>query len=189
MTKGECQEGYKHKTRWWCCQRTLQGRSIRVPWWDIALLSFSPMASLQSVQSLSRVRLFMTPWVAACQASLSITNSWNLLKLMSIVLVMPSNHLIPFCPLLLLPSIVPNIKWELTQKKLLEYKTQHNPTTSSTLCRTPHISNEQKKIKTPIISRKVYHLTQPFPSKEKQRNKSSAQSHPVQSLHKPLDKP
>ena len=57
------------------------------------------------VQSLSCVRLFVTPWTAACQASLSITNSRSLLKLMSIESVMPSNHLILCCPLLLLPSI------------------------------------------------------------------------------------
>ena len=63
-----------------------------------------------SVQSFSHVRLFATPWTAACQASLSITNSWSLLKLMSIKLVMPSNHLILCCPLLLLPSIFPSIK-------------------------------------------------------------------------------
>ena len=63
-----------------------------------------------SVQSLSRVRLFMTPWTAACQASLSITNSWSLLKLVSIELVMPSNHLILCRPLLLLPSIFPSIR-------------------------------------------------------------------------------
>ena len=50
----------------------------------------------------------MTPWTSACQASLSITNSQSLLKLMSIKLVMPSNHLILWCPLLLLPSIFPN---------------------------------------------------------------------------------
>ena len=52
----------------------------------------------------------MTPWTAACQASLSITNSWSLLKLMSIELVMPSNHLILCRPLLLLPSIFPSIR-------------------------------------------------------------------------------
>jgi len=57
--------------------------------------------SVSSVQSLSRVRLFVTPWTAARQASLSITNSWSLLKLMSIELVMPSNHLILCLPLLL----------------------------------------------------------------------------------------
>ena len=52
----------------------------------------------------------MTPWTAACQASLSITNSWSLLKLMSITLVMPPNHLILCCPLLLPPSIFPSIR-------------------------------------------------------------------------------
>ena len=61
------------------------------------------------VQSLSRVWLFVTPWTAAHQASLSISNSWSLLKLMSTKLVMPSNHLILGCPLLLLPSIFPSI--------------------------------------------------------------------------------
>ena len=63
----------------------------------------------QSVQSLSRVQLFATPWIAACQASLSITNSWSLLKLMSIELVMPSSHLILCRPLFLLPPIPPSI--------------------------------------------------------------------------------
>ena len=63
---------------------------------------------ISSVQSLSHVRLFVTPWLAACQASLSVTNSWSLLKLMSIELVMPSNHLI-LCRLLLLPPIPPSI--------------------------------------------------------------------------------
>ena len=59
---------------------------------------------------LSRVRLFTTPWTAACQASLSITNSWSLLRLMSIEWVMPSSHLILCCPLLFLPSIFPSIR-------------------------------------------------------------------------------
>ena len=68
------------------------------------------MSLLSSVQSLSHVQLFVTPWTAACQASLSITNSWNLLKLMSIESVMPSNHLILCHSLLLLPSIFPNIR-------------------------------------------------------------------------------
>ena len=63
-----------------------------------------------SVQSLSRVRLFATPRTAAHQASLSITSSWNLLKLMSIELVMPSNHLILCRPLILSPSIFPSIR-------------------------------------------------------------------------------
>ena len=65
---------------------------------------------LNSVQSLSRVRLFVTPWTTACQASLSITNLRSLLKLMSIELVMPFNHLILYHPLLLLPSILPSMR-------------------------------------------------------------------------------
>ena len=63
-----------------------------------------------SVQSLSCVQLFATTWTAACQASLSITNSQSLLKLISIESVMPSNHLILCHPLLLLPSIFPSIR-------------------------------------------------------------------------------
>ena len=62
------------------------------------------------VQSLSRVWLFVTPWIAARQASLSFTVPQSLLKLMSIELVMPSNHLIPWHPILLLPSICPSIR-------------------------------------------------------------------------------
>ena len=68
------------------------------------------MHQFNSVQSLSRVQLFATPWTAAHQASLSITNSQSLPKLMSIESVMPSKHLILCCPLLLLPSIYPNIR-------------------------------------------------------------------------------
>ena len=63
-----------------------------------------------SVQSLSRVQLFATPWTAACQAFLSITNSWSLLRLMSIKSVMPSNHLILCHPLLFLLLIFPSIR-------------------------------------------------------------------------------
>ena len=62
----------------------------------------------QTVQALSHVWLFATPWTAALQASLSIINSWSLLKLMSIASVMPSNHLMLCHPLLLLPSIFPS---------------------------------------------------------------------------------
>ena len=68
------------------------------------------MTQSTSVQSLSHVQLFATPWTAACQASLSITNSWSPLNLMSTESVMPSNHLILCCPLLLLPSIFPSIR-------------------------------------------------------------------------------
>ena len=68
------------------------------------------LSSWSSVQSLSRVQLFATPWIAACQASLSITTSRSSLKLMSIESVMPSNHLILCRPLLLLPPIPPSIR-------------------------------------------------------------------------------
>ena len=76
------------------------------PLWntDISSVQFS------SVQSLSRVQLFVTPWIAARQASLSITNSQSLFKLMSIESVMPSSHLILCHPLLLLPPIPPTIR-------------------------------------------------------------------------------
>ena len=69
-----------------------------------------PCVQFSSIQSLSHVQLFATPWTAECQTSLSITNSWSLLRLMSIVSVMPSNHLILYCPHLLSPSIFPSIK-------------------------------------------------------------------------------
>ena len=72
-------------------------------WWE-------KIPQFSSVQSLSRVQLFETTWTAACQASLSIINSWSLLKLMSIESVMPSNHLILCCSLLLPPSIFPSIR-------------------------------------------------------------------------------
>ena len=70
----------------------------------------NPSVQFSSVQSFSHVRLFATPWTVAHQPSLSITNSWSLLKLMSIKLVMPSNHRILCCPLLLLPSIFLSIR-------------------------------------------------------------------------------
>ena len=85
-------------------------------WWAPALdvLEASGRAKLKYAQGcqrtqVSRVRLFATPWTAALQASLSITNSWNLLKFMSIESVMPSSHLI-LCHPLLLPSIFPSIR-------------------------------------------------------------------------------
>ena len=65
------------------------------------------VCTFSSVHLLSHVQLFATPWTTECQASMSVTNSWSLLKLMSIELVMPSNHLILCRPLLLLPSIFP----------------------------------------------------------------------------------
>ena len=68
------------------------------------------LQAFSSLQSLSHVRLFATPWIAAHQASLSITNSRSLLRLMSIELVIPSNHLILCHRLLLLPSVFPSIR-------------------------------------------------------------------------------
>ena len=78
--------------------------------WILESEAFIVVFQFSSVRSLSHVRLFATPWTSACQASLSITNSWNLLKFMSVASVMPSNHLILCRPLLLLPSIFPSIR-------------------------------------------------------------------------------
>ena len=93
--------------------------------------SITPVPKLSSVQSLSRVRLFATPWIAARQASLSITNSRSSLRLTSIESVMPSSHLILCRPLLLLPPIPPSIRvfsnestlHEVT--KVLEFQLSH----------------------------------------------------------------
>ena len=74
------------------------------------MCSIVTIVNNQSVQSLSRVRLFATPWISAHQASLSITKSWSSPKLMSIESVMPFSHLILCRPLLLLPSIPPSIR-------------------------------------------------------------------------------
>jgi len=85
--------------------------SLSVCWWDYEEeIREEIWSSLSSVQFLSHVRLFANPWTAARQASLSITNSQSLLKLMSIQSVMPSKHLILWCPLLLSPSIFPSIR-------------------------------------------------------------------------------
>ena len=73
------------------------------------LFSFS-LKDISSVQLLSPAQLFVTPWTATCQASLSIINFWSLFQLMSIESVMPSNHLILCHPLFLLPSIFPSIR-------------------------------------------------------------------------------
>ena len=84
-----------------------------------------------SIQFLSRVGLFATARIAARQASLSITNSWNLLKLMSIELVMPSNHLILCWPLLLLPSIFPSIRVFSYKPVLLHIRQQNTGVSAS----------------------------------------------------------
>ena len=95
----------------WIIRKTLnQWKKASLSIVLIMVLQILKSTGIRSVQSLSHVRLFATPWTDAHQASLSITNSWSLLKLMSIELVMPSNHLILYCPLLLLPSIFPSIR-------------------------------------------------------------------------------
>ena len=79
--------------------------------WSLTIISpWGGSYQFSSVQSLSRVWPFATPWIAACQASLSITNSRSSLRLTSIESVMPSSHLILCCPLLLLPPIPPSIR-------------------------------------------------------------------------------
>ena len=88
-------------------QETL--KLLKDPQWCICCVWGHICTLIQSVQSLSRVRLFVTPWIAARQASLFITNSLSLLKLMSTELVMPSSCLILCRPLLLLPPIPPSI--------------------------------------------------------------------------------
>ena len=79
-------------------------------WTDMVQRDIEKLRALQSVQSLSHIQLFVTTWTGACQVSWSITNSWILLKIMSIELMIPSNHLILYRPLLLLPSIFPSIR-------------------------------------------------------------------------------
>ena len=79
--------------------------------WSLGQNSFGRVGEgNSSIQLLSRAQLFVIPWPAACQASLSITNYWSLLILMSTESVMPSNHLVLCCPLLLSPSIFPSIR-------------------------------------------------------------------------------
>ena len=93
-------------------KRDSKKRTIQQTVWlrKCAVQEKSLIRQFSSVQSLSHVRLFATPWIAARQAFQSITNSWSLLILMFIESVMPSNHLILCPPLLLLPSIFPSIR-------------------------------------------------------------------------------
>ena len=96
------------KSRTLLSDRTeLKANYPRIVLWGIWI---SLLLMLSSVQSLSHVQLFVTPWSVACQAFLSITNSWSLLKLMSIKSVISSNHLIHCCSLLFLPSVIPSIR-------------------------------------------------------------------------------
>ena len=94
------------------CWRLGHGEAEFLELWSLSLLTSLPQGSVQfsTVLLLRHLRLFATPWTAACQASLSITNSQSLLKLMPIESVIPSNHLILCHPLLLPPSIFPSIR-------------------------------------------------------------------------------
>ena len=90
--------------------------SVEVPrWWVLPLMLGVSSVQFSSFQSLSRVQLFETPWITACQASLSIINSQSPPKPASIESVMPSNHLILCRPLLLLPLIFPSIRSSMSQ--------------------------------------------------------------------------
>ena len=93
-----------------CCEFVMNRKHLWPRLKAQVWLTSSIFILFSSVQSLSRVQIFATPWIAACQVSLSNTNSWSLLKLVSIELVMPSSHLILCCPLLLLPPIPPSIR-------------------------------------------------------------------------------
>ena len=95
---------------WWKCRVLTTGPPGKFPHRIYFKKYLTLINSVVVVQLLSHVQLFATPWTAACQASLSFTISWGLLKLKSIESVMPSNHLILCHPLLLLPSIFPRTR-------------------------------------------------------------------------------
>ena len=99
-----------------------------------SLLSYVPQLAV--VQSLSHVWLFVTPWIAACQTSLPFAISWSLLKLMSMESVMPSNHLILYCPLLFLPSVFPSIGVFSSESALyIKWLSYHGPNPVSSFIR------------------------------------------------------
>ena len=98
-----------HKIIFWCDKPGCRSQKFRDKFYKFPKSSRNSVQFI-SVQSLSRVQPFATPWIATCQASPSITNSWSSLKLMPIKLVMLSSRLILCCPLLLLPPIPSSIK-------------------------------------------------------------------------------
>ena len=96
-----------------CCPLLFMPSIFQIRWskyWSFCNTPSNESVQFSSVQPLSRVRLFATPWTTAHQASLSITNFWSLLTLISIESVMPSNHLILCFPFLLLPSVLHSIR-------------------------------------------------------------------------------
>ena len=106
-------------------------QTVRNDWVSFTFTSLFSSVQFSSVQSVSHVRLFVTPWIIARQASLSITNSWSSLRLTFIESVMPSSHLILCRPLLLLPPIPPSIRVQLVNSsqevaKVLELQLQHH---------------------------------------------------------------
>ena len=129
MWELDCQESWVPKK--WCFWTVVLDKTLESPL-DSKETQQSILKEISSVQSLSRVQLFVTPWTAARQASLSITNCWCLPKPMSIESVMPSNHLLLGRPLLLLPSIPPSMslfQWVNSSHevaKVLEFQLLHH---------------------------------------------------------------
>ena len=105
-----CLENPRDGGAWWAAIYAVAQSRTRLKWLSSSSSKLLIALEISSVQSLSRVRLFATPWIAARQASLSITNSQSSMRLMSIKSVMPSSHLTLCRPLLLLPSIPPSIR-------------------------------------------------------------------------------
>ena len=135
-----CLENPMARGAWWATQSTGRKESYSTGWMSthrsfLAPLLLQPIGlsfvTYSSIQSLSPGQLFATPWTAAHQASLSITNSKSLIKLMSVESMMPSNHIILCHLLLLLPSIFPSIslfQWisfSYQVAKVLEFQLQH----------------------------------------------------------------
>ena len=137
------------------------GRWSLNQWTTKEVLFFSKEQTL-----LSRVRLFATPWIAACQASLSITNSWSSLRLKSIESMMPSSHLIVCRPLLLMPPIPPSIslfQWVNSSHqvaKVLEFQLQHH-----CLQRNPRADLQNGLVGSPCSPRTLESLLQHHSSK------------------------
>ena len=144
VTKSQKWQNKEERAKWcneWLVESQSSGQSLSMNFWsgcaESRTLECKRTSYLSSVQSLSRVWLFVIPWTAARQASLSIANSWSFLRLMFIESVMSSNHFILCRPLLLLPSIFSSIRvfsnesvlrikvLEYLVAKVLEFQLQH----------------------------------------------------------------